>query len=351
MHHSIHNITVSEAWNDVIWDTAGKRYIDLSSGIFAANIGHRRGAKAIADQCERLVHSYMYRTEIQDTYLRELCEFTGFESAYLFSSGTEAVEAAWKVARRMTGKPRILGLPGAFHGKTLGSLIAAGKEQDWRNQAAPGAGKTGAFIMEPYRAVDAQFHDARLIEKVKEIVKQEQCYLIADEIQGGFGRTGTLFGYEHYGLKPDLVCIGKGMGNGFPMSGLLGPSKLIDHPAMELSSTNGGNPLACAAGLAVIRYMKRENIIARSCELGKKFHSWLADFPVPVQGRGMVAALIFDDIDTADKVVVEACKRGVLVVHTMANTVKLGPPLTIAEDRLKEAVEILGEVCQQLTQG
>lgn len=364
--------TIYAGTNSIVYGHGGS-YIDFTSGIFALNIGwaNRAVTKAIVDRAYFL-HTYTYETNIRKKYIKKLCDFTGFESAALFSSGTEATEAAWRIVRKFTMKNRITGLgPDSFHGKTLGAQIMAEKVEDWRNQFHPH--ETGAIIMEPYVAHRAQFHPPELIAKINGMIERHELMLILDEIQAGFGRTGKLFGYQHYlnkikileaqapglepvfqeqeTLKPDLVCIGKGMGNGFPLSGVLGASKYIDDEAFELSSTHGGNPLACAVGIAVIDYMLENNVISESARKGSVLHKKLADFEVPTFGRGMVAALEFGSTKQADEVVVAAARNGLLVVHTGRETVKLGPPLTIPDEQLEEGIEILKNSVEEVLNG
>jgi len=345
MKNSIHGIEIDYVYGQDVETMDGRTLIDFTSGIFAANLGMHNMMvyTAISEQLKNCMHSYQFDTPIKRAYLKALCEFTGFESAYMFSSGTEATEAAYKIARKHTGKPGVWGLNPAFHGKTLGAQIAAGRENDWRNQT-PGD-KTGCLIFEPYVAATAKFHEQKTIDRILSLVKEFNLILIADEIQAGFGRTGKLFGYQHYPeVKPDIVCIGKGMCNGFPASAILGPAELIDNPLMDLSSTNGGNPLACAAGMAVIEYFKRWNILEMSAQMGHYFHAELSKLEQPVQGRGMVASIWFPTVQEADKAVVDLCAAGLLVVHTKGQTIKLGPPLNISKKALDDGIAILRRV-------
>lgn len=346
MENSIHGIEIDFVEGSRVHTTDGRELIDFTSGIFAASLGMANDlvSEAVYLQAERCIHAYQFDTEIKREYLKRLCEFTGFEAAYMFSSGTEATEAAWKIARRHTGRPGIWGLQPAFHGKTFGAQIAATRERDWRGQTP--AEKTGCLIFEPYVAISAQFHDQKTIDRIVHLQKEHDLILIADEIQAGFGRTGKMFGYQHYQeIKPDLVCIGKAMCNGFPGSAVLGPSDLVDNPLMDLSSTNGGNPLACAAGSAVLDVFEHDHIIERAAETGIYFHEQLQkNLSHPVQGRGMVASIYFESVQEADQAVIDLCAAGMLVVHTKAQTIKLGPPLNISKFDLMEGITILCEV-------
>jgi len=344
---SIHGIEIDlmeDGW--IVADQ--KKYLDFTSGIFAANLGHSRIEIVVEQELvsqRGLSHLYNFGSTYRKLYLGRLCKFTGFEAAWMFSSGTEATEAAWKIARQVRHKEGIWALEDSFHGKTFGAQIMAGKVNDWRRNN-PGEA-AGALIFEPYTAHTAKFHSDIIIQNIIDAVAKYDLILIADEIQAGFGRTGKLFGYQHYQkdfplLQPDIVCIGKGMTNGFPASAILGPKKWIDDPRMELSSTNGGHPLACAAGLATIEVFEKENVIEQARETGEYFQEQLrAKLPCRVQGRGMVAALFFNNAKQADDIVLKCRDAGLLVVHTMKHTVKLGPPLIMPRELIDEGINIL----------
>jgi 4-aminobutyrate aminotransferase-like enzyme len=345
MRNSIHDIEIVLVVGSTVHTSDGRSLVDFTSGIFAASLGMGDidVGNAICEQSESFMHCYEFGHPIKQEYHDRLCAFTGFEAAQMFSSGTEAVEAAYKIARRYTGKNGIWGLEHAFHGKTLGAQIAAGREVDWRNQTA--GEKTGCLIFEPYNALTCQFHKDKTIERIKHLVKTFDLILIADEIQAGFGRTGKLFGYQHYyDLNPDIVCVGKAMCNGFPASAILGPSVLINNPMMDLSSTNGWNPLACAAGLEVINQFETFNLVKRAEEIGRHLQEGLCKLTRPVQGKGMVASIYFESTDDADKAVVDLCAAGLLVVHTKAQTVKIGPPLNITMEDLNKGIAIIRKV-------
>jgi len=348
-------LKISKADNATIWDDTGKEYIDFTSGIFAANIGHANPyvTEAIKKALDSgIIHTYKNTTGLREEYIEALCEFTGFEAAALFSDGTVATEAAWRIMREYTGEERIFNYPGNFfHGKTLGALLMANRFEPHLNCGVVPDVFCGAII-ETYDPLYVQFHNESRIHELKEI--QNGAYICVDEIQAGFGRTGKLFGYEHYdGFKPDLVCIGKGMGNGFPISGVLGSKELIDNPKADLSCTHGGNPLACAAGLAVIKYMKEFKVIDRARKSGEFMQQilelmcdsleFIKKVPITSQGKGMVAALILDNVQQADKLVQKAEELGLLLVRTGGRTVKLGPPLTIPSRQLAHGLEILKE--------
>jgi 4-aminobutyrate aminotransferase-like enzyme len=336
--------------NDILFDENGKKYIDFTSGIFCANIGHSN--PYVSEVFEKyskpgaIQHCYTFGHDSRDQYLEQLKEFTGYPYAYLFSSGTEATEAAWKVMQIITGKPAILGMGPenhAFHGKTHGARIMAGKEPSHLINQPPE--KTCGIIMEPYDPLFARLHSAKIISTIEQMIKDFGFLLCLDEIQAGFGRTGRLFGYEHLGLTPDFVCIGKGMGNGYPISGLLSKTPLDD---FDLSSTHGGDPLACEMGSVVIDYFIDYDVINKAYEKGKILKDQLDELPIQTNCIGLVAALVFTSEKQATKAVEEAAAHGLLLVHTGHSTVKIGPPLTITVENLLTGCEILGETIKEV---
>tara|TARA_Y100000389_G_C17375426_1_gene471367 strand:- start:659 stop:1216 length:558 start_codon:yes stop_codon:yes gene_type:complete len=181
-------------------------------------------------------------------------------------------------------------------------------------------------------------------------------------MQAGFGRTGEKYGFEHYDVKADIICCGKGMGSGLPLSAVLSSKEIMDLPSVgNMSSTHSANPLVCAAGLATLEYMENENLIDKSKKMGEKFHFRLNEiqkkFPkilYNIQGKGMIAAMIFnqDNVsegsEIASKVSWECFKRGVFVVHTGRESIKLGPPLIISEEALYESLDVIEQVLMEI---
>jgi acetylornithine/succinyldiaminopimelate/putrescine aminotransferase len=329
-----------------VW-SEGRRYIDFTSGIFAANLGHNNDTvlDAVFTATRKTgPHSYSYGLPSRDEYLKRLCAWSGFEHAHLFTTGSEAVEAAMRVAWILGyGADDFYGLPGSFHGKTWGPdkiLLRFNDTCDF-------ASKDVAMV-EGYRGWDAHFWEPEVIESVR-------CagLVIVDEVQSGFGRTGKKFAHEYYkDLVPDMIVTGKGQGNGWPVSAVLANGRcaevLRDH-ADEFSSTHGGNPVACAAGLAVLAEFNRSgfwNTVNANCMI---LQSGLADSPYPVNCEGMVAAVLAPTAKDADRIVLECRERRLLVVHTGKAAVKIGPPLTIPGRELAEGLEILISVLRNVS--
>ena len=393
-----------------VFDHLDNRWIDFTSTIFVANIGHanKRLVSSVKDVLDKkLIHTYAYPNKIRLEYLKELIQFAGdnFEKGFLLSSGTEATEVALKLMR-MQGKQNkkrrlgIICLKGNWHGRTMGAqLMSSDVEQkkwvvhedaDIHHLPFPypwevGENESREFLykslislekknidlekdvcgvmLETFQGWGALFYSIDYIKAIKEICERNGILLAFDEMQSGFGRTGKKFGYEHYEVQPDLICCGKGMGGGIPISGVLGKTSVMDLPDLgSMSSTHSANPISCVAGLATIQEINSRNLVSESHKKGLILNKELVaiqnKFPEIVShvlGKGLLAAILFKDPDSGepDKVlpsrVVEVCmQKGLLVVHTGRESIKIGPPLTITEDCLREGIEVLGEAIQQV---
>lgn len=403
----------------VVWDRAegyrifdpwGNAWIDFTSTIFVANSGHAHPhmVQALHDQGARLLHSYCYPTEIRARYLEKLIAFTPpyLTKASLFSTGTEASERAIKLARLFglqSSPPRriIVGWDGNFHGKTMGAQMAGGyhDQKDWIGYHDPNmvhlpfpypwvmeaSNRTGgemfdehinglrakgvdldgiaAFIVESFQGWGALFYPDAYIHALRQWSRERDVLLIFDEIQAGFGRTGKLFAYEHYGVEPDLVICGKGMSGSLPLSGVLGRADIIDlDPAY--TSTHGGHPMACAAGLANIEIFESENLIAESERKGgivaTEVERWKSRFPARIgriYGRGLLWGVFITkpgeddvvDVGFCDRIIERALQKGVFCIQTGRGTLKFGPPLTIPDDALIEGLQVIEEAIAELS--
>ncbi len=334
----------TRAVNATVW-SGEREYIDFTSGIFVANVGHSHPdvIQALRDQLDhQLLHTYTFPSASRMRLARKLCQISGYERAFLCNTGAEAVEAAIRVARKVTGRPLVVSWRDSMHGKTLGAqhlmwghpgtVWQLSREEPWCPPE-----EAAAVVMETYEGWSARFFEAAYVQEVATWCREVGALLILDEVQAGFGRTGKLFGYEHYGVRPDLVCIGKGLGGGLPMAGVLGSAAVLDADP-TLSSTHTGNPLCCAAALATIETIEREGLVDRAASLGRRIGERLTDWPYPVQGKGFVWAITHPD---ADAVVRRAADAGLLLLLTRRGTVKIGPPLTIPEDQLWQGLDIL----------
>jgi 4-aminobutyrate aminotransferase-like enzyme len=354
-------------WDDAVgasvYDALGNKFIDFTSSIFVANVGHSNNAVRHAIESRvwnKTIHSYTFPTEIRTEYLERLTQWSGFDKAFLLSSGTEATECALKLMRMYgaNNNQGVVCLDGAFHGRTMGAHMMSGGH-DWAAEdeniyvIKPGRDPFPhdicGFMIETYQGWSAQFHDQALISEIAQYCKETGALLCFDEMQSGFARTGRKFGYEHYGVKPDLICVGKGMGNGVPLSGVLGRADILDLPeAGSMSSTHSANPLVCAAGLAVIEEIERLDLVREAERKGERMFRYMADWPYKVMGKGLVAAVHLPSPEFASKVAERCMQKGLLVVHTGRETVKIGPPLTIPDDALMEGLSVLKQAIGEI---
>lgn len=397
-------------WNHAeghsVFDRWGNRWIDFTSTIFVANVGH--GNPRIIDAVtatarKPLLHAYSYATQERLQFLEKLIEATpdNLEKAFLVSAGTEAVEVAIKLMRmeaQRVGKRRaiVVSFEGNWHGRTMGAqhLSSNTSQRAWIGHEDPDvlrlpfpypwvpdavdnpidflrrhledaleylgatvAEDVAGFFLETYQGWGALFYPSAFVQEIEAIARSGDALVVFDEMQAGFARTGRLFGYEHYGVTPDLICCGKGASSSLPLAFVLGRGDLLDLPEVgSMSSTHSANPISCAAGLANLEEILEKDLVRRASDLGVRFHEALASIAVTsqsircVEGKGMVAALIFDDFGVmpgahiATEISEECMRRGLLVVHTGRESVKLAPPITIPVDALDEGLQVLAEV-------
>ncbi len=393
-----------------VYDIAGNCWIDFTSTIFVANVGHSnsRVSKAIKSTLDNPLFScYAYANKIRANYLEKLIDFAGkpFEKAFLLSAGTESTEAALKLMRmngQKVGKKRlgIICVENNWHGRTLGAQMMSGNlnQKEWigyqdkdihhipfpypwvvNNEnsvdflmsAIENLKKKGiniendicGFNLETFQGWGAIFYPKNFVSAISDICRRNNILLTFDEMQSGFGRTGKKFGFEHYDVVPDLICVGKGMGGGVPLSGVLGSKEIMDLPDVgNMSSTHSANPLVCAAGLAVLDEIGERDLIRETNRKEKILFDELKriKFQYPervsyVFGKGLIAAILFKCPNThkPDKIfssrVAERCmQKGLLVVHTGRESIKLGPPLVITDEALLEGINVLNDSIKEI---
>ena len=392
-------IAWSKAKNYNIYDIAGNKFIDFTSTIFVTNVGHSNNRiKKYLNRAinSNLIHSYAYINKIRQKYIQKLIKFCGkgFEKAFLMSAGTEATEAAFKLMRMYGSKKKkkrlgIICLEGNWHGRTMASQMMSGnlKQREWIGYQDKDIhhiefpypwlvkkGKEEEFLknslkklkkkinlrtdicgvmLETFQGWGALFYPKNYIKLLKKICKENDILISFDEMQSGFSRTGKNFGFQHYDIIPDLICCGKGMGGGVALSGVIGKKKIMDLPEIgNMSSTNSANPLACNAGLAVIEEILSKKLTKKSELNGIYLHKALIKISSKyknlfnVYGKGLIAAMIFNNkiknINMKLRKLVELCiKDGLLIVYTGRESVKIGPPLTITKDAIKEGTDII----------
>jgi 4-aminobutyrate aminotransferase-like enzyme len=394
-----------------VYDAKGNKWIDFTSTIFVTNVGHANKhvvskLKEILDH--NLMHSYAYATKIRANYIKRLVESSPsqFEKAFLLSAGTEATEAALKLMR-MHGmkigkkKPGIICFEGNWHGRTMGAQMMGGNldQKKWIGYLDPNIyhlhfpypwslkNKTGealfwdsikqledkgvnldadiaGFMIETFQGWGAVFYPKDYIQALDRFAKKKHILLSFDEMQSGFARTGRMFGHEHYDVQADLLCLGKGIANGAPLSAVIGSAEIMDLPEVgEMSSTHSANPISCAAGLATLEEIENRNLVEEAARKGELFFDQLNElqkkYPERINyvlGKGMVAAILFKnpvtekaDSKFASMIAEKAMQKGLLVVHTGRESIKLAPPLTIPDDAILEGVDVIEECLKELT--
>jgi predicted acetylornithine/succinylornithine family transaminase len=350
-----------------LWDSAGVEYLDFLAGISVSSVGHCHPAvvAAIREQAGRLLHvGNLYYTEPMSVLAGRLAECSLGGKVFFTNSGTEAVEAALKCARKARQGGTIVSLHGAFHGRTYGALSATPQESkqapfaplvggfvsvDASAEAIAGAldERTAALILEPIQGETGVHVLAdELLRFARERCDEVGATLIFDEIQTGLGRTGAAWAYEHSGVVPDLLVSAKALAGGLPMGALITGARHADTFAPgDHGSTFAGGPVVCAAALAALDVLLDEALLARVRELGELLSERLATLPhvVEVRGRGLMVAIDLD-VDAPDVV-----RRALLDQHLVVNatgpaTVRLLPPLVIGEAEVEDCVERLRAV-------
>ncbi len=367
-------IDVDKAEGIYIWDKDGKRYMDMIAGVAVNNIGHRhpKVIEAIQQQLDKHLHVMVYGEYIQDAQL-ELAENLAsilpenLSCSYVVNSGTEANEAAIKLAKRYTGRQEIISCKNSYHGSTHGSLSVTGNDEkqssfkpllpniqfiEFNNieSLAIITEKTACVLIETIQG------DAGLVKPTQEFIEalREKCtatgaLLIFDEVQVGMGRTGKLFAFEHYDVIPDILTLGKALGGGMPIGAFISSKEvmhsLTHNPMLGHITTFGGHPINCAAANASINVLKEENWITEADAKGQLLENILAQSAEikEIRRAGLFFAI---EMESADKVaqVVEKCLEKGLIGFWFLSTptaFRISPPLSISEEEIKEAGEII----------
>lgn len=398
---SAYPIFVARAENARIWDAEGKAFIDFAGGIAVLNTGHRHPKVLAAARAQLDAYTHTaFQILPYEPYvalaerLNALAPIDGPAKSVLFSTGAEAVENAIKIARAATGRAGVIAFTGGFHGRTHLAMSLTGKVSPYRDRL--GLGPAGIFhvpfpcepdgvsvddslnalarlfradiaptdvaaiIIEPVQG-EGGFHSApeALLTALRELADTHGIVLIADEIQSGFGRTGKMFAIEHSSIKPDLITVAKSLAGGFPLSGVIGRANLMDQASPgSLGGTYAGNPVACAAALAVLDVIEEEGLLERANLIGARIRERLEAFARSEAGvridalRGPGAMIAFDIVDAegrpdaaAAKTVAQSALDLGLVILTcgiFANTIRILMPLTVPDDQLEDGLSRLG---------
>jgi predicted acetylornithine/succinylornithine family transaminase len=359
-----------------VWDADGKEYLDFLAGIAVNSLGHCHPAimRAIRQQSKKLLHvSNLYHILPQSELARELCDHSFADRVFFCNSGAEANEAAIKLVRRyglekLGGKYEILSTHNSFHGRTLATLTATGQEKiragydplpiGFRQvpyndlaaiEEAIDEKKTAAVLVEPIQAEGGvNVPDDAYMRNLRELCDQRGILLIFDEVQTGMGRTGTLFGYEHFAIKPDIMTLAKALGGGLPLGAMLAREEIAASfgPGSH-ASTFGGNPVACSAGLVVMQTLL-DGAIKNCLQMGKYFFRGLEalqkrfSFIREVRGKGLMIGM---ELEIEGSKVAESCmQEGLLLNCTAYKVLRFVPPLTIKKNEIDRGLDILEKV-------
>ncbi|ORX92220.1 ornithine aminotransferase [Basidiobolus meristosporus CBS 931.73] len=401
--HNYHPLPVvfSKAEGVYVWDPEGKQYFDFLSAYSAVNQGHSHPKiiNALVEQAQKLcLSSRAFYNDVFGRYAKYVTEYFGYEMVLPMNTGAEAVETAIKLARKWgyqkKGIPAneavVLSCSNNFHGRTCG-IISMSTDPDARNEfgpylpnVGPFCTKTGreirynnyddlkaaieaqpekiaAFLVEPIQGeAGIMVPDEGYLRKCYDLCKKHNILFIADEIQTGIARTGTMLAIDHEGFRPDMVLLGKALSGGvYPVSAVLADKEvmLCIKPG-EHGSTYGGNPLGCAVAMAALEVVKEEGLVERAERLGEIFRKELRNLNSPivscVRGRGLLNAIVIDQEKAAPKTAWHLClllkERGLLAKPTHENIIRLAPPLVITEEQLLEGTQIIGQALKDLVE-
>jgi len=363
-------VTIEKGLGSHVWDTDGKEYIDCMGGYGVALVGHRneRVVNAIKLQLEKIitVHSSLYN-KTREEFLENLIKIApkNLSQVHLNNSGAEAVEAAIKFARKFTGKKGMIAMNGSYHGKSMGALSLTFSPK-YRKVFQPLVEKvvfspfgdieslrskidedTGFVILEPIQG-ESGIHVAPdgFLQEVRKTCDEKNILLVFDEIQSGFGRTGKMWASEHWNTIPDIMCLAKGIAGGVPMGAtLVRPDILACMSKGEHSSTFGGNPLSCAAGTAAIKALTQDGLVENAAKMGKIFFEGLQNLKDhhkiirEIRGKGLMIGIELK-FEVKD-ILLEGIEKGVLLLYSGRNIIRLLPPLVITQEDIAKVLETL----------
>jgi len=364
---------IVRAKGNYLFDDTGKQYLDLIGGISVCNLGHSRPEiiEAIAKQCEAYMHIMVYGELIQTPQVAYASALAAklpasLNSVYFTNSGAEATEGAIKLARRLTCRPHIIACNNSYHGSTTGALAVMGDEY-WRNAfrpLMPGVSHldfnsselidsidetTACVILESVQAEAGIIApEKKWIQAVKKKCEEKGALLIVDEIQFGFGRTGKLWGFEHFEIEPDILLLGKALGGGMPLGAFISSHErmqsLTSNPVLGHITTFGGHPVSCAAGLAAFNLLLEEQVIAKVAQKEELFLSLLKHPAIKdVRSKGLLIAVQLDSAETVQTVLNRCLAEGVFSDWFLfaPDCIRIAPPLTITEAEIRQACSIL----------
>jgi acetylornithine/succinyldiaminopimelate/putrescine aminotransferase len=377
------SLEISHAEGPFLYTTKGREYLDFISGIAVSSLGHRhpKVVEALHKQIDAHLHVMVYGEFIQKPQV-EFAELllsnlpSSFDQVYLVNSGTEANEGALKLAKKYTGRSKLVAFKNSYHGDTHGSLSVTGRDV-YRDPYLPLLpdvhfatfnsdevfdlldDQTAALIMEPIQGEGGIIPaDKTWLQKIREKCTEKGILLIFDEIQSGFGRTGSLFAFQEYEVVPDILCIAKAMGGGMPIGGFVASAEIFQtfkyDPPLNHVTTFGGHPVSCAAAHANLKELLAGNYLQRAKEIEVKIKDKLVgDGIVEVRGKGAMLGLELASKELTQQVVEDCFEQGILLGWTLhSNTlVRLAPPLIIEDELLEHTLDIISGTIQKYAGG
>ena len=351
------------------YDKDGKRYTDLVSGVAVSNVGHRhpRVVKAVKEQLDKYMHLMVYGEYIQSPQVKLATRLTeqlpeSLDAVYFVNSGSEAIEGALKLAKRHTARPEVIAFKNAYHGGTAGALSILGNERlkqafrplipDIRFLGFNNTGmldeisnNTACVVIECIQAeAGIIIPGIDYIRKIRERCNETGALLIVDDIQMGFGRTGSLFSFEHYGIVPDILCLAKGMGGGMPIGAFISSRDIMDeltsNPELGHITTFGGHPVCCAAALGNLDVILDEKLAEAANKHGEQFYSKLKGHPQikDIRYKGLMMGVDMENESVTDKLVRLFLEEGLITDRFLfrPSAFRIAPPLIITPDQVEE---------------
>jgi putrescine aminotransferase len=368
-------LEIERAEGIYLYDFEGKKYVDLISGISVSNVGHRHPhvLKAIHAQLDKYMHLMVYGEYIQSPQVllaQKLCATlpANLQNIYFVNSGSEATDGALKLAKRYTGKTQLLSCKNAYHGSSQGALSVMGNEhfkQAYR-PLLPGVSfieynnettlenitsDTAAVIVETIQGeAGVRIASKSFMQALRERCTKKGALFILDEIQAGFGRTGTFWAFEQYGIEPDILLTSKAMGGGMPIGAFIASEKIMsvlkNNPVLGHITTFGGHPVCCAASLAAIEVILNENLLTAVKEKEQLFRNLLVHPSIKeIRSAGLLIAIEFDSYAILKPIIDRAIEKGVITDWFLFcdHAMRIAPPLTITNDEIKEVCKVLLE--------
>ncbi|WP_309090133.1 acetylornithine transaminase [Domibacillus sp.] len=365
------NVTPVKAKGSYLTAKDGKEYLDFTSGISVCNLGHAPDnvKTAVEEQLNQFWHtSNLFQIELQEEVAKQLADASGLDLVFFGNSGAEANEAAIKLARKSTGRTKVITFVDSFHGRTFATMAATGQDKiktgfgpmlesfeyvtmnDLDSLTAALDDNTAAIMFEVIQGEGGiNEGNADFLKKAEELAHQNGSLVIIDEIQTGIGRTGKPFAFQHIGLNPDIISVAKGIASGFPLGAIIGKASLAEaFSAGSHGSTFGGNPVALAAAKETLNTIFDESFLADVTQKGELIHSLLEEAlkeqPIfkKLKGRGLMVGIELNE--EAGPFLAQAREQNLLILTAGTHVIRLLPPLTVTEDEIKTAVNVITNI-------